>query len=120
MNINKIRKLLKEKEITQNDIASQMGLSGNAISQALKKGDFKVSFLEKLAEILEVPIVCFFEEDDKLSNGFKQIANGHGNSQNFVLKTEHEKVMVLEEKIKGYEKEVELLKEVITLLKDKK
>jgi len=108
MNINTIRKLIKEKEITQNDIASQMGISGNAISQKLKKGDFKVSDLEKMAKILEVPVNYFFEEE-KNENGFNHVANVHGNKQHVIVNGDK----VLLEKIKGLENQVLLLNERI-------
>lgn len=125
MNVNKIRELIKEKGISQKVIAARMGLSGNAISQDLKKGDFKVSVLESIAEILEVPVTYFFDNDIS-ENGVKQVANGHGNNLKVIMNSDDD-MKELKAKIKGLEIQVTLLEErikdkdeLINLLKDKK
>ena len=65
MNISKLRNIIEKKRITQKEIAVKIGLSENALSTALKKGDFKISMLEKIAEVLGVPVGYFFEEGDE-------------------------------------------------------
>jgi transcriptional regulator with XRE-family HTH domain len=115
MNISKIRKLMREKEITQKFIASQMGLSPNAISQKLKKGDFNVSDLEKMAEILQVSVKYFFE-DDKRKEYEKLISMEYDTNKNEDLNSgEVRETETIYRKIDNGE--IRALKETIEILK---
>jgi len=60
MNI-KLLKEIQSKQISQRDLASKIGMTQSGLSQALASGDLKVSTLEKIAEVLDVPVTCFFE-----------------------------------------------------------
>jgi len=60
MKTNKIKSLLKEKRISQRQAAELLGVSVTAFNLALKRGDFRVSWLEKLSKILNVSISEFF------------------------------------------------------------
>ena len=122
MNINKLRKIIELKKITQKEIAEKIGLSSNAFSAALKKGDFKVSMLEKIAEVLDVPVSYFF--DESLSGG--QIVNGSFSGNNISGNNISVKVNQQAAEIEHLKKELascrELLKakeEIIRLLKGK-
>ncbi len=84
MNISKLNNLLKTRNITQKDISSKIGISQNAFSQALKRGDFRISMIEKIAAALNVPVSYFFEESEGQSNFFGETGNvqiGRNNKQ---------------------------------------
>jgi len=83
MNINKLKEIQKVRKITQKEISDYVGMSQTAFSQALIRGDFKISLLEKIAEFLKVPVSYFFEEgtDAKKITGDKNNVNiGSNNS----------------------------------------
>ncbi len=60
-----IRQILKSNSISQKILAEKINMSPEALGKALKRGDFKVSVLEKIAEVLEVPIGTFFGMEKK-------------------------------------------------------
>lgn len=64
---NKIKVLLKIKKISINSLAELTGYTRQGLSSVLKTGDFKISVLQKIADVLEVNICDFFQESDKNS-----------------------------------------------------
>ncbi|NMA48712.1 MAG: helix-turn-helix domain-containing protein [Tissierellia bacterium] len=63
---NKIREARKNKLMTLNDLASAIGVTASYISQ-LERNIIEpsISTLRKISRELEVPMYCFFEEEDK-------------------------------------------------------
>ena len=117
MYINKLRNLLKKKDISQKKLSEGIDFSRTALSQALIRGDMKVSLLVKIAKFLNVPISYFFEDNKDLA-GNNQTANGNNNKQ-IIVNGKKTNVKALSEKIKGLEKEVKYLSEINALLKNK-
>lgn len=62
MDISKLRKLISLRGFNKREMATKIGFSQTAFSQALTRGDFRVSLLEKIAEILNVPVGYFFDD----------------------------------------------------------
>ena len=60
MNINKINELCSKRGITLLQLSKKIGMS-NSFYTTLKTGSLKVETLEKIAEVLEVPITVFFD-----------------------------------------------------------
>ena len=69
MYINRLRKLFVFRRTNQKEVSEKVGLSEPAFSAAMKKGDFKVSKLEKISEVLNVnPSYFFLEKEPELSD----------------------------------------------------
>lgn len=118
MDVNRLKDLLQSKKINQRELADKIGYTQTAISQAISRGDFKVSMLEKIADVLEVPMNYFFVEKNRIEiKG--QVHNGTGDNvsidANQELLTENE---ILKEKVNGLIKENEGLKNQIELLRE--
>lgn len=68
MNVSdKIKNLNKSKGYTLEDLAKKIGVVQPSLSRMLKSNDFKLSTLQKIADVLEVDISYFFEQNN--SNG---------------------------------------------------
>lgn len=61
----KIKEILQEKGISINRLAEQTDYTRQGLSVALKTGDFKISILQKIADVLDVDICEFFRESGK-------------------------------------------------------
>lgn len=77
---NKIKSLLKEKGLRIEDLANNIGYSRMGLTTALKSDDFKVSTLMKIAEVLNVPVSCFFDDFDKEVKEFFLFTTNFDNS----------------------------------------
>ncbi|GEM_PF-6101821 len=60
---DKIKALQKQNKVSQNDLANFIGITKNGLQIALKKNEFKVSTLKKIADVFKVSIGYFFEEE---------------------------------------------------------
>ncbi len=125
MNISKLHELMKLKKITQKELSNKIFLSQNAISNILQRGDLKVSVLEKIAEVLSVPVSYFFEEESGTSLN-KQITNGNGNVQmngvnngSIKLNNAKHEIDKLKAELSGCREQLKLKDEIIELLKNK-
>ncbi len=81
MVIRQLDKLMQARKLTQKDVANIINVSQNAISNIIKRGDLKVSQLNKIAKYFNVPVSYFFEESGTGGN-IVQTANGNGNGNN--------------------------------------
>jgi transcriptional regulator with XRE-family HTH domain len=63
---SEIKKLLKEKDITIEDLANAVGVSRSGLQLLFKTDDFKVSLIQKIADYLGVHIGYFFGNDESL------------------------------------------------------
>lgn len=58
----KLKDTLKERGITQSDLAEMMDVSKASVMHMVNS-DLKISVLARIAEALDVPLAYFFEED---------------------------------------------------------
>lgn len=65
---NQIWLLYKRKLLTQAELAKRIGITTQGLSKALKKNDFKISMLKKIANALDVPITYFFEDHTQITD----------------------------------------------------
>jgi len=73
LNVSKIKNLLKGKKITIDELALQVGYTRSGLNKSLNSGDLKVSTLEKIAKVLDVPVSSFFSDFfDDLEVFFRQ------------------------------------------------
>jgi transcriptional regulator with XRE-family HTH domain len=71
-----IRDLCEKKKITIRELAAKVGMQDISIHQLIKKGKTNTETLEKIAEILDVPVGIFFD-DTPLGNNIIQRENDH-------------------------------------------
>ena len=114
MNVGtKIHKLMKQKSISQETWASNLGVSQKAIHDIVSGKTQKIDFLfmHKLCDFFDVDF-NFFIEKPKLKQINKDSSTGYlADSQNFNLS---------EKLIEQYEERIKELKETIAELKSKK
>lgn len=61
-NFNAIRNLAEAKGITLRELSSMLGISEDGLQKMMQKGSTKTTTLERLSEILDVPIGYFFDD----------------------------------------------------------
>lgn len=77
----KIKEILREKGISQNQIARMIGESSQNFSAALAKDDVRTGLVEKIAEATGLPLSVFYGDGDvAIANGDHSMAlAGHNN-----------------------------------------
>ncbi len=58
----KIKEKLKEKGIKQGELAKELGISKENISQRMKKNNWRINELKHIAKILNCDLICEFKE----------------------------------------------------------
>jgi transcriptional regulator with XRE-family HTH domain len=118
LNYNKIKSLASENKISLKELADKINLSEQGLHSGIKKQTLSVTNLEKIAEVLEVPVSYFFEdkEDVKkiINNTNGNIQVGQNNKSN--AKTESEALAVCRKEIEGLKRENELLRKMVEML----
>ena len=76
--MNKIKQLLKEKGMTQKDLAAKLGMSEVAVSNIVKNNSSTKETLQKIADILETVLQVLLHHRDNYLHFFY-------NHQYFVL-----------------------------------
>jgi len=136
MNLLKIKKIAEGKNITLTALSSKIEMSYQNLNRCIKNNEIQATALEKVAEVLNVPVSYFFEENPWTGKAKSIITNGHfSNNVNSkvittgedneiqLLKMEVEKLVLkvegLERETEGLKRENLLLKEINELLKGK-
>lgn len=103
-NLQKIKVIAKERGIAINELAEQLGITPQAVHLMVRENSTKTDTLERIAQILQVPVTVFFDEEKET---IKQTQNGgRGNKQaggnfteGFNLE-EHDELIRLREEVK--------------------
>ena len=84
------------------DLAKQLSISPQHLNQALSAADIKTGLLERIAQVLDVPVSSFYGEPADIVNG-SAIATNHS----IAVRGSHNNVngntAVLEERVKALE-----------------
>jgi len=116
----KIKFILDKKNKTVKWLAQSIEMSEQNFYKIFKRNSIETSHLQKIAEVLEVPITTFFEEENKNGSNINyQVIKGDNNNQNSLkdrLTYENES---LRREIESQKKEIALLREMIEMLKKK-
>ncbi len=132
----KIKKILSDKKLSQEKLANKIGMSKANLYNCFKRNSIETKNLEKIAEVLEVPVSYFFDENDKAGDINIKYAKtkGSGNIVNIAdssvkndkttedikaIKLEME-VKSLKQQLKDKEEIIDNLKQMIDVLKDKR
>lgn len=62
-----IRNLCEERKITMRELARRIGRDESTIQSAIRRGTTNTKTIEKIAEVLEVPVGYFFDAEPKSS-----------------------------------------------------
>ncbi len=135
MNTNLLQIIWKNKGYTKKYLCEEIGMTTNGFDHALKNMTLKVRDLEKIAEVLEVPVTLFFDSkavQNFLQQGDNSTSNMAGAlTQNGVFGNENrigtdnesellqEKNNSLEKEIEGLKAQLNLKNEIIGMLKGK-
>lgn len=63
-----IRNLCEERKITMRELARRIGRDESTIQSAIRRGTTNTKTIEKIAEVLEVPVGYFFDAEPKTSS----------------------------------------------------
>jgi len=58
----RIKKVIKNQNLTLSEVSTKIGFTETGFYKMLKNGDFKISTLQKIAEVLGLPVSYFFSE----------------------------------------------------------
>lgn len=124
LNLEKIKQLTAVKGMTMTELAKQLGMSIQALSRIIRENSTKVSTLEQIAEILDVPVTTFFDEAShvntvSINTGVQGSPNavqsvGSDNSSEVALLKS--RIELLEELNRSYKEQIELLRNQILSL----
>jgi len=105
---NKIKILLNQKNLTIDALSEKIDMTASGFHYAVKNKSLKVKDLQKIAEVLEVPVAYFFEEGEP-SPVKKNISNN--------LEAENKKLLIENSQLKD---EISKLKDkIINLIENK-
>lgn len=119
LNLQKIKQLASAKDMTLVDVAKELGISKQSLNQMMRENSTKVSTLERIAEILDVPVTTFFDEVSHVNT--VSINTGVSHSPNAIQSINSDGLVenaVLKERIKGLELLNQAYKEQIELLRN--
>lgn len=98
LNLQKIKDLSELKKIPLTELAKRLGSSPQALSRMLKENSTKVSTLEQIAKIFDVPISYFFDEQPLSAHALGDGAVAIAGNNNVTIP--HEVLVMLQEKDK--------------------
>lgn len=122
VNLLKIKDLAKSKKITLNDVAESIGMTPQALSRMIKDNSTKVTTLESLCELFNVPIGYFFDSSSELPNTKKLGGEPMESKSKDVARlsdSERAELMVLRERVHSLMIARDALIDQVDLLKDK-
>lgn len=106
LNMLKVKELCSEKKIPMIRVAEQLGLTQQSMSKMLRENSTKISTLEKIAEILGVPVGYFFDDYDKKKKDKGSDDPALKKSEELELLALRERVKVLEASLSSFENEL--------------
>lgn len=131
-NLQKIKDIAETQGISIRALADAIGVKENQIHVMVRTNSTKIETLEKIANILHVPIAVFFDEhvvekmQTQIGNG-QQMGGSGAQQQGSVNQVEHDELIRMREEnkflkqfIKDKDERITELKERINELKGKK
>ena len=96
LNLQKIKELSELKKIPLTKVAERLETSPQALSRMMLENSTKISTLEKLAEIFDVPVGYFFGEQPFAAQAYGDGALAISGNNNITIP--HEVLLMLQEK----------------------
>lgn len=124
LNLEKIKQLTAVKGMTMTELAKQLGMSIQALSRIIRENSTKVSTLEQIAEILDVPVTTFFDEVSHVNtvsintgvHGSPNAVQSVGSDNSSEVALLKSRIELLEELNRSYKEQIELLRNQILSL----
>lgn len=110
----RLKEILSTYKVSQSEIARKLGLSQQSFNQMLSASDVKTSLLERIANVIEVPISHLYGEKDKeqsavaSGNGIAVAGNNNEVGDAAILQ---ERVTMLEKLLEEKERTIKILME---------
>lgn len=114
-NPQKVIDLIESCGVRRKELLTFMGKNWNGSVDAVIKGDIRVSKLEKIADFFGVPVDTFFDRD--ACNSGVQVGGLRNHVHNFSVGTSSKEKRVLEELLAEKEKRIQVLEDMVELLK---
>jgi DNA-binding Xre family transcriptional regulator len=115
-----VNQLLKEKKITKIDFAKKLGTTRQNVDRMEKESEIKLSYLLKMADILEVNVNVFFDNlDFTINKGVNYSKCNMRNSENVIdVEPDSKEIEIdlLKQTIKDKEKIISLLENQIKVI----
>ncbi len=108
MNYNKIENIRKQKKVSQRDLCKIIGITTVGYSKMIREESIKVSTLEKIAKVLEVPVIYFFTDDVTPTNQVAEPSTPYGTN-----KLLEEILNELKEQLKQKDDQIQFLQHLI-------
>jgi transcriptional regulator with XRE-family HTH domain len=118
MNYNKIKELSTEKKINFSQLSEKIGMSRRGLYAAIENETLTIRTLEKIAEVLEVPLMAFFESQPGAFTSLNSY-NKEVTDLNNIIKLQEEYIAKQDKYLQQNELLVSSQQQSITLLIEK-
>lgn len=105
MNLLKIKDLCEKREGGLTKLSQEIGMSVQSLHRCIRVNQIQAHLLEQIAHLLQVPVLCFFDEEFVYENNQIGKISGSGNK----VQQGHVNVM-----LESQEREIENLKLLLT------
>jgi len=124
MVLSEIKKIAEEREKALSKIAVQIGMSPNNLHKCIRDNRMEAGQLEKIAEILDVSVLVFFDEGINLiaSEVRKKKKSAHCTGcidKSEIISLQRDKISLLERNLNDLENELAAAKKEVTQLPKK-
>lgn len=115
-NLNRIRTLCESKKVPIKELAEKCGLTPQSIYDAINRNSTKTEYLEKIAQVLEVPVSYFFDAEPRTYKDFTGNLSGFADTpatyttacqgckdKQKIIRLLEDKINMLEDKLEKYE-----------------
>lgn len=118
-NFQLINELIKEKRLSVSEFCNRAQISDQTYRQIQVRNSTKTEILERIANVLNVPVGYFFGEHSGIviSGEHNQVHNGHGNQ--ILMTPQEQEICHLREMIAEKDKIIEEKERLIQVLMDK-
>ncbi|MBN2664370.1 MAG: helix-turn-helix transcriptional regulator [Bacteroidales bacterium] len=112
MNLIKIKHTAEKKSYLLKDLSEKIGMSYQNLNRCIRENKISANDLEKISEVLEVPISYFFEDDIKALTRETSIGNTNINCEKLQIQYNAalKEIEYLQKQIKDKEEIINLLK----------
>ena len=120
---NNLKQILRDKGITLKSVLKNIGMNEQSYYTAIKSNTLRISHLFAIAQYLNIPISYFFGEKPSGGNIIQNTGVVNGSHINIQQTIAHNKELaheneLLREKVKALEKQIDLLNQMIEILKN--
>jgi transcriptional regulator with XRE-family HTH domain len=103
MNLLRIKKKSEETGIAIRTLSAKIEMSEQNLHRCIREGRIEAGDLEKIAQVLEVPVSYFFDEAEQLT-GSKERKSCQGcKDKQKIIRLLEDKIDLLEEKLESFE-----------------